>query len=104
MFRQTEVTAGEPVADLPDGLQLHQNYPNPFNPVTVIRYELGQTEQVRLEVYDALGRKVSLLDHGVRAPGIHEVRFDAAHLSGGVYLYRLRTPEQTLTRRMLLVR
>lgn len=104
MFRQTEVSADGPLADLPAGLQLHQNYPNPFNPVTVIRYELGQTQQVRLEAYDALGRKVALLDHGVRAPGVHEVRFDATHLAGGVYLYRLQTPEQTLTRRMLLVR
>ncbi len=103
-FRQTEVSADEHLADFPEGMMLHQNYPNPFNPVTVIRYRLSQTEQVRLEVYDALGRKVALLDHGVRAPGAHEVRFDAARLAGGVYLYRLQTPELTLTRRMLLVR
>lgn len=103
-FKQTEVSAEEPLADRPDGLHLHQNYPNPFNPVTVIRYELDQAGTVRLEVFDALGRKVALLDEGMRSQGGHEVRFDASQLAGGVYLYRLQTTQSTLTRRMLLVR
>ena len=103
-FRQSEVTAEEHLADRFGGLKLHQNYPNPFNPITVIHYELDQAGMVRLEVYDALGRKVALLDHGIRPQGTHEVRFDASQMSGGVYLYRLHTPEGTRTRRMLLVR
>jgi hypothetical protein len=96
-FSTDAVTAVEQVSDeLPSGFSLDQNYPNPFNPSTLIRYGIpgsrGQgsgARQVRLVVYDLLGREVVVLVNEEQAPGSYEVNFDAKGLSSGVYIYRL---------------
>ena len=72
----------------PTAYELHQNFPNPFNPVTTIRFELPRDSEVRLAVYDLLGREVAVLvDEGKNA-GSHSVSFDAGRLPTGVYFYR----------------
>jgi hypothetical protein len=55
-------------------------------------------------VFDVLGREVAVLANGERASGRHEAAFDAADLSGGVYLVRLTTGSSTGTRLLTLVR
>ncbi len=88
----------------PESVELHQNYPNPFNPTTIIRFELPHTEQVRLEVFDVSGRKIStLLDETVSA-GMHEVTFDASGLSSGMYLYKMQTNNFLQTRQMMFIK
>lgn len=72
-----------------EAFYLAQNYPNPFNPVTTIVYEMRMPRRVKLEVYDVLGRAVAILVDGEKNMGIHQVRFDASGLPGGVYVYRL---------------
>ena len=74
----------------PERFVLHQNYPNPFNPITTITYELPRASDVRMSVYDLLGREVSTLVHQRQDAGVHEVRFDGSNLSSGVYICRLR--------------
>ncbi|MDW8466818.1 MAG: T9SS type A sorting domain-containing protein [Chloroherpetonaceae bacterium] len=69
--------------------RLEQNYPNPFNPGTVIAFEVPEPAEVRLAVYDLLGREVARLVEGRREAGRYEVRFVASGLSGGIYIYRL---------------
>ncbi|MAT38755.1 MAG: hypothetical protein CL946_04045 [Ectothiorhodospiraceae bacterium] len=86
------------------GYELAQNIPNPFNPSTVIRYTIPGSEHVRLTVYDALGREVRTLVDERRPAGQHSVRFDAAGLPSGTYIYKLHTPHYTETRRMVLTR
>ena len=67
-----------------------QNYPNPFNPVTTIRYVLPEESEVRVRVYDMLGRMVKEVVGGVRqGAGVYEVRFEGSGLGSGVYVYRL---------------
>ena len=88
----------------PEGISLSQNYPNPFNPGTMIRYQLPATSDVQLEVFDVLGRKVATLENGLVQAGTHEVFFDASGLSSGIYIYRLNTGQQVLTRQMVLVK
>jgi hypothetical protein len=68
---------------------LNQNYPNPFNPSTTIKYELPKSSMVRLNVYDILGREVSMLVNDRKNAGSYQVKFDGAGLSSGVYFYRL---------------
>jgi len=70
--------------------ELMQNYPNPFNPVTTIRYVLPEESEVRVRVYDMLGRLVKEVVGGVRqGAGVYEVRFEGSGLGSGVYVYRL---------------
>ncbi len=89
---------------LPDNIVLHQNYPNPFNPITIITYELPRIEQIRLEVFDVTGRKISTLVDETVPAGVHQITFDASQLSGGLYLYRLRGRELSVTKQMMLVK
>ena len=86
------------------GFSLEQNYPNPFNPTTTIRYELPGSSQVKLSVYDVLGREVSVLVNERTDAGVHDVKFDAAGLSSGVYFYRIRAADFVQSRQLLLLR
>jgi hypothetical protein len=104
VFQTAEVTRSGDEADVPVATKLLQNYPNPFNAGTVIKYQLAGDGDIRLDVYDVLGRHIAVLAEGRRPSGQHEVRFDAGSLPGGVYLYRLRAGDETRIRRMLLVK
>jgi hypothetical protein len=59
---------------------------------------------VRLAVYDLLGREVAVLVDERKAPGSHEVSFNAAGLASGIYFYRLQSGSQTLSRKMVILR
>jgi hypothetical protein len=99
------VTSVEPVgAELPTQVTLGANYPNPFNPVTTFEYAIDQALHVTLKVYDTLGREVATLVDGVQQAANYQVRFDGTGLASGMYLYRLETPGQVLTRRMILMK
>jgi hypothetical protein len=80
------------------------NYPNPFNPTTVVTYQLPAAGQVHLAVYDLLGREVAVLVNEKKGAGSYEVKFDAAALTSGVYLYRMTSGAFVQTRRMIVVR
>ena len=83
---------------------LIQNYPNPFNPSTTIEYELAASEHVRLEVFDAMGRRVKVLADGTHPAGRHSVRFDGSGLPSGLYIYRMQANGEAITKTMTLVR
>jgi uncharacterized lipoprotein YddW (UPF0748 family) len=84
--------------------RLDQNYPNPFNPVTNIRFNLDEPGLVSIAVYDLLGRLVARPLNENRAAGSHTISFDASHLSSGVYIYRLKSGNRNLTRKMMLLK
>lgn len=86
--------------------QLYQNYPNPFNPTTLIRYDLPEASQVKLEAFDMLGRKVATLVDARQGAGSYAVPFDAARygLASGVYLYRLAAGAFVAAKKMLFVK
>ena len=88
----------------PKQFALVSAYPNPFTKRTAIRFELPQPTEIRLDVYDVLGRRVAVLVEGWQAAGTHEAVFDAAALPSGVYLYRLESEGQQKNGRMLLVK
>ncbi len=83
---------------------LMQNYPNPFNPSTQIAFSLSEKSEIRLIVYDMVGRAVRTLANGSFSAGTHRISFNGDGLTSGVYLYQLETPESTLQRYMLLVK
>lgn len=111
-FRFTAVTGGllnAPAAAAPLAFELGQNFPNPFNPETNIRFSLGRTGEVHLEIFDILGRKVRTLVREVLRSGEYVVRWSGVSDAGtrvatGVYLYRLTTAGSSNTKKLLLMK
>ncbi|MBL8016649.1 MAG: T9SS type A sorting domain-containing protein, partial [Ignavibacteria bacterium] len=90
--------------NIPGRFSLGQNFPNPFNPVTGIRVDVPSKSNVKLIVYDVIGKEVMrLLDKEVEA-GIHTVHFDGINLPSGVYFYRLQAGDFSETKKMILVK
>ena len=73
----------------PAAFHLEQNFPNPFNPSTTIRYSVPDRSYVSLMVYNTLGQRVAVLADQEEEAGYHDVKFDGAGLSSGVYFYRI---------------
>jgi hypothetical protein len=96
-----EGTSGDGV---PQNFRLGQNYPNPFNPTTSITYDVAQASDVKLEVYDMLGRKVTELINERKAAGTYTISFDASKLSSGMYIYRLQAGDAVLSKKMTLIK
>ena len=96
--------------NIPSGISLEQNYPNPFNPTTTIHFTLSTTALVSMNVYDVLGREVAtLLNNEAMEEGEHEIEFDAANLTSGVYFYRLSVAQDgdmrySETKKLLLLK
>lgn len=97
-------TSSEITSEVPQRLELAQNYPNPFNPTTTIQFSLNRSSDVTLEVFNITGQRVATLINGSMSAGSHQHTFDASSLSSGIYMYRLITPEQMLTRQMILIK
>ena len=89
---------------VPTAFSLQSNYPNPFNPTTAISFTVPEAGPVTLSVYNVLGQQVATLVDGDITSGVHQVRFDAADLPSGIYLYRLVTPAGTFARKMTLAK
>ncbi|MGP8330340.1 MAG: PKD domain-containing protein [Methanosarcinaceae archaeon] len=98
----------EPGTDIPAEFALHQNHPNPFNPETHIRYQLPNAGQVKLTVYNSIGRKVRELVNEHQTAGVYTARWDARdefnnQVSSGIYLCRLIVGEHIFYRKMLFL-
>ena len=91
--------------DIPQEFSLKQNYPNPFNPSTNIVFQLPQTAQVRLEVFNTIGAIVGVLVDEQRSAGEYTIQFNAGNLASGVYFYRLIADNNIVsTQKMLLIK
>ncbi len=97
---------------IPATFSLMQNYPNPFTPSTKINYTLPRSAQVKLIIYDILGRQISKLVDEVQPAGYYTQQFNAGNLSSGIYIYQLQAYDTKInsqqifqfTRKMLLVK
>jgi hypothetical protein len=90
---------------IPAKFSLEQNYPNPFNPSTKIQYNIPENSFVSLKVYNAIGIEVANLVNSVVPAGTHDVLFDASGLNSGVYFYTLKTGNNFVqTRKMILIK
>jgi endonuclease/exonuclease/phosphatase family metal-dependent hydrolase len=97
--------ANEPGAETaPQTFALSAPFPNPFESATTLAYDLPHQAKVRLEVFDALGRSVAVVEDGLRPAGRHEARFEAGTLPAGLYLARLTAGDRSVTRRLVVAR
>jgi parallel beta-helix repeat protein len=88
----------------PVDFMLADNYPNPFNPSTNISFSVPQRSNVKLVVYDVLGKEVATLANSVYETGKYNVQFNGSSLASGMYFYTLTTAQGTISKKMLLVK
>ena len=91
------------------GFALLQNAPNPFNPSTQIAYELAESAQVRLVIYNVLGQSVRVLAQEHQEEGYYQVRWDGRDALGrtvstGLYIYKLEAGPNVAIRKMILAK
>ena len=94
---------------IPDEYVLHQNYPNPFNPITNIQYDLPQTIDVKIDIYDIRGRRVKSLVNQSQEPGFKSIQWNALNdfgerVGSGMYFYRIETTDFNKTKKMILLK
>ncbi len=96
--------SGLPLESRPETFGLSQNFPNPFNSETTIFFNLKERGQVKLAVYDALGREIRRLADGSYDPGKYSVLFDAPGFPAGLYVYQIITGGVRVARKMAVVK
>lgn len=100
---------GVSALSIPSATLLHPNSPNPFNGSTRISYALSESGPVSLMIYNSLGQRVRTVANQAHSTGYYQALWDGRDdfgrpLSSGVYLYRLVSPDETITRRLTLLR
>ena len=94
---------------LPKEFALHQNFPNPFNPITTIHFDLPKESNIKLSVYDILGRSIKELVNEKQSPGFKSIKWDATNnfgkrVSAGLYIYSIEAENFRQTKKMLLLK
>ena len=102
-----ETPAGLEISDeapIATRFELGQNYPNPFNPTTHIRFNIPETANTKLTVFNVMGEKVATLVNSVMQAGGHTVSWNASSMPTGVYFYQLESANFSQTKKLLLVK
>jgi cytochrome c peroxidase len=95
--------------EIPLAYALHENYPNPFNPTTTITYDLAEPTNVRMVVYDLLGREIATLVNAFQPAGVFNAQWDGRNSAGqqvssGMYILALKTDHFNASRKMILAK
>jgi len=94
---------------IPEDFALYNNHPNPFNPSTILHYDVSETREVLIEVYNILGQKIKTLVDAVESPGHHEVEWNGTdengyRVSSGIYLYHMQAGDFNQSKKMMLMK
>lgn len=92
------------ISNIPASFVLHQNYPNPFNPSTNISFDIKNGGDVKLTIYDMLGKTVEVLVNQYLEAGSYNIKFGSKNLSSGIYFYEIKTPGFRDIKKMTLVK
>ncbi len=93
-----------PEPNLITQLKLYENYPNPFNPTTMITFDVPESGNLSLTVYNILGERVAELVRGWTASGTHTVSWNASQLGSGMYFIVLENAQNRIIHKALLVK
>ena len=109
IFFAKESVLDEIVTSIPDKFALSQNYPNPFNSSTNIRYQLPQTADVQILIFDLMGHRVRSYYQGVQSPGYYTIEWnglsdDQCLVPSGVYFYRMVSSDFQATEKMIYLK
>ena len=100
----------EYLSEVPKGFALFQNYPNPFNPTTTIKFTIPQKGNVKIEVYDIMGKLINTLINKDMNSGSYTVTWDGKNNSGqqvgsGIYFYRIQAADKfNAVKKMILLK
>lgn len=89
---------------IPVEFMLYQNYPNPFNPITTIQFQLPKQSNVKINIYDMLGRLISVLVDEDKPAGSYYIKFNGSNLASGIYFYQLITDSKIFTKKFVLLK
>ena len=89
---------------VPTMYTLNHAYPNPFNPVTTIQYGVPMESQIKLAIYDLLGREVTILYSDIQIAGYHKIIWDASQYASGMYFVQLISEDFVQTQKLMLVK
>lgn len=89
---------------IPSNISLQQNYPNPFNPITKIKFEISQSRDVKLIIFDIMGKEIKTLINEQLHPGTYEEEWDGTNYPSGIYFYRIATSDFIETKKMVLTK
>jgi len=84
--------------------ELAQNYPNPFNPSTTIKFSIPQSGNVKVTVYDAIGREVVTLINNFCQAGSYKIEWNATSYASGIYFYRIESRNFVMVKKMVLIK
>lgn len=98
------ITEERPADNISGFKGLSSSYPNPFNPETKISFFVEKESNVKVVVYDVLGKTVAILADGKYAKGVYSVNFNASNLNSGVYFYRYETEYASETKKIVLIK
>lgn len=110
LYELTESFVGvdEHNSPIASSYSLEQNFPNPFNPSTNITFTINETSNVKLAVFNVLGKKIATLVDSEMIPGSYNLTFNASNelsnISSGVYFYNLTTKSGSITKKMTLIK
>jgi hypothetical protein len=83
---------------------LSQNYPNPFSHTTTINYSVSKESMIDIDIYNSLGARVATLVNENKQPGNYSVTFDGTSLSDGIYYLRMKSGNQVVSKKMMLMK
>lgn len=104
-----QLSASEEITSIPSEFQIHQNFPNPFNPNTTIFYDVSRESNVKISVFDLLGRNIVTLLDQVEPIGNRSINWDGRDYAGnlvnaGVYIYQIEAEGFIQTKKMVVLK
>jgi hypothetical protein len=91
-------------SNIPTVYKLYSNYPNPFNPKTTIKYDIPKNSNVRIMIYDVLGKEVETVVNEKKTAGSYEIQWDASKYASGTYFYKIEAGDFIESKKMILIK
>lgn len=103
-FRVKSVDIRNISTEIPDRYSLSQNFPNPFNATTKIRFSLPKGGDTKLEIYDIMGKRISVLFSNYFGAGTFEYKWDASSATSGIYFIILKSGNFRSTKKIVIIK